>query len=233
MTSSVTASPRTEDRMGASSAPPIRSAAARRRISRRSLVLSVLVVLLGGLAAYSAGQMLTSHTDVLAVARDVPVGETITAADLAVASVPADPNLSPIPAAEQAQVIGMVAQVPLVPGQLLTRAQIGVDTGLPAGEVLVALPLQEGQFPASGLSPGQQVLVVATPGAAASVIQDGTSGEGPQDVPVEATVAEVGPVNPSTQVTVIDVRLDQEDGPSMAALASTGRLALILLPAGG
>ena len=201
-----------------------------RRVSRKSLILSVLVVLLGGLIAFSAGQMLTAHTEVLAVARDVAVGSTISADDLTVASVPSDPHLSPISATEQSAIVGMVAQVPLVRGGLLTRAQVGADSGLAAGELLVALPLREGQFPARGLSAGQRVLIVPTPGATGSTGAGALVGATPPST--EATVAEVGTSNPTTQVTVVDVRLGEDDGPAVAQLASTGNLALILLPAG-
>jgi hypothetical protein len=211
--------------------PAVRSAAARRRTSRKSLTLSVLVVLLGGLIAFAAGRMLTAHTEVLAVARDVQVGSTIAADDLTVANVPADPNLLPIPAAQQSEVVGMVAQVPLTRGELLTRAQIGTGTGLTAGEMLVALPLKEGQFPARGLTPGQQVLIVPTPGATGSTSATGAT-SATTERPTEATVSEVGPANATTQVTVIDVRVRDADGPTVAQLASTGSLALILLPAG-
>ena len=117
-------------------APPVRTAAARRRASRKSLVLSVLVVLLGGLLALAAGQMLTARTEVLAVARDVQLGSRITAEDLTVANVTSDPNLSPIPASQQSQIVGMVAQVPLSRGELLTGAQVGPDSGFTAGEML-------------------------------------------------------------------------------------------------
>ncbi|WP_299960143.1 SAF domain-containing protein [uncultured Modestobacter sp.] len=209
-----------------SPAPPLRSAAARRQVSRKSLVLSVLVVLLGGLVAFTAGQMLTAHTEVLAVARDVAVGSRITADDLTVASVPSDPHLSPIPATEQSRVVGAFAQVPLVRGGLLTRSQVGADSGLAAGELLVALPLKDGQFPARGLTAGQRVLIVATPGSS------GAAAGGAVQPSTEATVAGVGAANPTTQVTVVDVRLREDDGPTVAQLASTGNLALILLPAG-
>jgi hypothetical protein len=212
-------------------AAPLRSAAARRRTTRKSLILSVLVVLLGGLIAFAAGRMLTAHTAVLAVARDVEVGSTITADDLTVANVPSDPHLSPIPAAQQSQVVGMVAQVPLTHGELLTRAQVGTGSGLAAGELLVALPLKEGQFPARGLTPGQQVLIVPTPGSTGSTSGTGATG-GTPGRPVEGTVAEAGVANPTTQVTVVDVRVQEADGPTVAQLASTGNLALILLPAG-
>ncbi|CCG02719.1 conserved protein of unknown function; putative SAF and acyltransferase domains [Blastococcus saxobsidens DD2] len=216
-------------------APPVRTAAARRRVSRKSLVLSVLVVLLGGLLASAAGQMLTARTEVLAVARDVQLGSTITAEDLTVANVTSDPNLSPIPASQRSQIVGMVAQVPLTRGELLTGAQVGPDSGFTAGEMLVALPLKEGQFPTRGLNPGQQVLIVATPGSTGSTSGSGTPSAdtgGARDQQIDATVAEVGSLNQATQVTVIDVRVSADDGVRVAELASTGNLALIVLPAG-
>lgn len=218
-----------------SPAPPVRSAAVRSRTSRKSLIVSLLVVLLGGLVAFAGGQMLTARTQVLAVARDVQLGSTITAKDLTVANVTSDPNLSPLPASQQSQVIGMVAQVPLVRGELLTRAQVGTGSGFAAGEMLVPLPLKEGQFPARGLTPGQQVLIVATPGSTGSTGGSGTptgKTDGAPDQRIDATVAEVGPANQATQMTVVDVRVSSDAGARVAALASTGNLALILLPAG-
>lgn len=221
--------PTTKDDEFPSIAPVQLTAAARRRVSRKTLSLAVLVVLLGGVLAYSAAQMLTTRTDVLAVARDVPVGATLTAADLVVASIPADPALTPVPATDLSDVVGMVAEVPLTQGTLLTTGQIGTGSDLTAGQVLVALPLQEGQFPARGLSPGQQVLVVPTPGTN-GVTAGATTDQLP--APIEATVAEVGPANATTQVTVVDVRVTQDDGVAVAELASTGNLAIVVLPDG-
>lgn len=213
-------------------APAPGSVAARRRTSRKSLLAGVLVVLLGGLLALVAGRMLSEHTEVLAVARDVPLGATLTAEDLTVANVTADPSLSPISAGQESQIVGMVTQVRLVRGELLTRGQLGTGDGFGPGQVLVALPLKDGQFPARGLTPGQRVLIVATPGGAGGVAPFGagtSQGSGRQ---IGATVAEVGLPNPATQVTVVDVRVGAEDGAAVAGLASTGNLAVVLLPAG-
>lgn len=220
---------------------PARTAAAGRRTSHRALIISVLVVLLGGLLAFAAASVLTRHSRVLAVSRDVPVGATITSADLSVASVTSDPNLSPIPASAQSQVVGLVAQVGLVKGELLTRAQLGTGSGLGAGQVLVALPLKPGQFPIRNVSAGQQVLVVATPGAngtapgAGTAAADGTSPVGPGGAAggIEGTVADVGAMSQVTGVTVLDVRVSASAGVSLARVASTGNLAVILLPAAG
>lgn len=216
----------------AAAAPVPRSAAARRRTSRRSLTASLLVVLLGGLLALVAGRILTAHTEVLAVARDVPVGAMITSEDLTVANVAADPNLSPVPATQRSRIVGMLAQVALVRGELLTRAQVGTSDGFAPGEMLVPLPLKVGQFPARGFTPGQRVLIVATPGNGGSVAPGGVVTGGATGGQITATVAEVGSTNAATQVTVVDVLVSSGDGAALAALASTGNLAAVLLPAG-
>lgn len=216
--------------------PPVaRSAAAGRRTSRRGLLLSVLVVVVGGLFGLAGGQMLTRHTRVLAVVRDVPAGARITDADLTVASVTSDPNLHPVEASQRAEVVGKNALVPLLRGGLLTRAQVGAGSGFTRGQMLVGLPCKPGQLPARGLTAGQQVLIVATPGGTSAGPAGGASGPtaAAADERVAATVVEVGPMNPATQVSVVDVRVDPAAGVAVARLGSTGNLALILLPAGG
>jgi hypothetical protein len=77
------------------------------------------------------------------------------------------------------------------------------------------------------LTPGQKVLIVGPPlsrsaGSGAHLCDAGTEDRG-------------GPrwgLNPATQVTVIDVQVSADAGVAVAQLASTGNLALILLPAG-
>ena len=198
------------------------------------MIISLLVVLVGGLIAFTGGQLLTKHTEVLAVAQDVPVGALITGADLTTASVVKDPNLAPIPSSDRSQIVGLVAQVGLVKGELLTRAQVGTGSGFSAGQQLVALPLKQGQFPARGLTPGQKVLIVATPGqgGAGSTGSSTGNGSGRTTSASDGTVVDVGGMNAATQITVVDVRVADADGVGVAQLASTGNLALILLPAG-
>jgi hypothetical protein len=122
--------------------------------------------------------------------------------------------------------------VGLVRGELLTQAQVGTNDGFGPGQMLVALPLKDGQFPARGLTPGQRVLIVATPGGNSGVASGGSDTTQDSGRQISATVAEVGQPNPATQVTVVDVRVGSDDGPAVAALASTGNLAVVLLPAG-
>jgi len=214
----------------APAATPGRSAGGVRRRSTRGLILAVLVVLLGGLLGYSGATMLTRHSSVLAVTRDVPIGSVITAADLTVASVSTDPNVASIPASQQDQIVGLVARVGLVKGELLTRAQVGANTGFEPGQVLAALPLKPGQFPAVGVTAGQRVLIVATPGSGGTSPTGSSAGE--SDAGIPATVADVGAQSPVTLVTVVDVRVPSAEGAQVARLASTGNLAVLVLPPG-
>lgn len=213
-------------------------AAAERRSTRRGVIVAALVVLVGGLLGYGSAQLLTTHTEVLALARNVPVGSTITDADLTTASMVKDSNLSPIAASDRSQIVGLVAQVGLVKGVPLTRAQVGPASGFTSGEQLVALPLRQGQFAARGLSGGAKVLIVATPGQNGSVASGGAPGSGSggsgaaASSGIAATVVDVGGINQASQVTVVDVRVGASDGVRVAQLASTGNLALISLPAG-
>ncbi|WAX58493.1 SAF domain-containing protein [Jatrophihabitans cynanchi] len=203
------------------------------------MIISVLVVLVGGLIAFAGTQLLTQHAKVLAVAKDVPVGARITDDDLTTASVVKDANLSPIPASDRSEVVGQVAQVALVKGTLLTRAQVGPSSGFTAGQQLVALPLKPGQFPGRGLVAGQKVLIVATPGdngaaptTGGSTGSGGSTSGGGTTPGVDGTVVDVGVRDPATQVTVVDVKVAAADGVPVARLASTGNIAVILLPAG-
>jgi hypothetical protein len=49
---------------------------------------------------------------------------------------------------------------------------------------------------------------------------------------IPATVADVGAQSPVTLVTVVDVRVPAAEGAQVARLASTGNLAVLVLPPG-
>jgi hypothetical protein len=213
--------------------PPtvVREAAAPRRWTAKGLALAVIFVVLGGLVVMFGVASFTKRDTVLVVAKTVPVGSTIDASDVTTAKISSDPALTPIPSGERDQVIGKVAQVDLKPGTLFTRDELGTSDGFTTGQVLVALPLKQGQFPARGLAAGQSVLVVATPGSSSNSAgpPDGTTTPGGG---TKAVVTEVGATDASTGVTVVDVRVAANAGVPLAKLASTGNAAVILLPPG-
>jgi hypothetical protein len=137
-----------------------RSSTSRRRNWPRLAAASALAILCGALFVFlyaSAG----SRHPFLAVAQPVAPGEVITAADLATARVTSDSALSPIPADEAGLVVGRHAAVALVPGTLLTMADIASGPLVGSGDASVGLDLKPGQLPA-GLAPGDSVLVIET-----------------------------------------------------------------------
>src|SRR4051795_13582812 len=79
----------------------------RRRRRPALLALALTMVVLGALGAAYLATSLGETSPVIAVAREVPWGQQLTAADLVEARVSADPALTPIPYAQRDQVIGM------------------------------------------------------------------------------------------------------------------------------
>jgi len=169
-----------------------------------------------------------SHRDrVLVIARNVPVGHMITVDDLAGADLTVDPRVAAFTVERQGEVIGKVALVDLAKGTLVNPSQVGQSQALTAGQVLVPLQLKPGQLPSVGVAPGQRVLLVATP---ADTAQPAPASGGAD--PIEATVAESGVPDPSTGVTVVDVRVPQDVGASLARMAAGGNVTVVVLPPG-
>ncbi|MCZ7458221.1 SAF domain-containing protein [Streptomyces sp. WMMC940] len=213
--------------MATTPATPPRSLTTRRR--RPALIgLSIALIAAGGLAG--AFTVLTSgeKTQLLAVARDVPYGRTVTANDLVVVSVGLDPALKPVKAAEKNSIIGQRAATELKAGALLAEGSVTDEPLVGDNEQLVGLRLKPGQLPASKLSPGTKVLVVSTPAkdttAETSKQQDSKL---PQTLP--ATVIEVGTADSSGSLT-LDVAVAATDGPTLASRAASGNIAVVVEP---
>jgi hypothetical protein len=188
------------------------------------LALAVVMVVLGALGAAYLATSIGQTSPVIAVARPVPWGQTITAADLAEARVPADPALAPIPYADRDQVIGMVAATELRPGSLLTRDAVTEQLVPGPGEQLVGVGVPATQLPATPLRPGQDVLLV--PVAAAGGGAAPAPGRTAPAVP--ATVLQTG--QPGTDgLRVVDVLVDAADGPDVAARAAAGLVAIVVV----
>jgi hypothetical protein len=194
----------------------------RRRRRPALLALAVSMVVLGALGATYLATSLGQTTAVIAIAREVPWGQTLTAADLVEARISADPALEPIPYVDRDQVIGLVAATTLRPGSLLTRNAL-TDQRLPApGQQLIGVGVSLVQVPTTPLRPGDDVLLV--PVAAGSA--PATTDEAPSVV--EATVVKSGP--PGTDgLRVVDVLVDAADGPDVAARAAAGLIAIVVV----
>jgi len=186
-----------------------------------------LGIALAGLGALAAAWLFTAtghRQPVLALARDVPAGQVITAADLTVASVSGS-GITTIPARQEGQVTGQTAATGLRAGTLLVPADLTSATVPGNGQDLVPVPLKAADLPASGLAPGDQVLVIATPGAGGQPASGAAASQLPGDVP--ATVYQVSAPDQSGTVT-IDLLVQSGYGPPVAAQASTGQVALVV-----
>ncbi len=196
----------------------------RRRRRPALLALAVAMVVLGALGAAFLATSLGQTTPVIAVAREVPWGRQISAADLVEARVSADPALDPIPYGDRDQVIGMVAATALTPGSLLTREALTAQPLPPPGQQLVGVGVSAVQLPTTPLRPGDDVLLVPVAGSGGTGTPDaaGTTGT------VEATVVRSG--RPGTDgLRVVDVLVNAADGPDVAARAAAGLVAIVVV----
>lgn len=206
---------------------PVASLPVPRRRRPGLVVAAVVLVGAGSWVGVTAMGSAGNRDRVLAVARPVAFGERLTEQDLTVARLSSDPHLRPVPAEDRDQVIGLRATTTLRPGTLLVRAQL-TDRPVPApDEEVVALPVESGQMPTRGVTPGRRVLLVETPPDQPAV--DDTSPAAP--VEVHGTVLAVGDPN-EQDVRTVDVLVGEADGPRLAILARAGRVAVVLLPGG-
>lgn len=165
---------------------------------------------------------------VLAIARAVPAGQAIAAADLTEALVSADPSLHPVPASQARTIVGRTAAVALVPGTLLSTAELATGPVLPAGRDVVGLSLKAGQV-ALGVRVGDHVMVVRTPTTPANAA--GSAGVDAA-VPVVARNAQVVAVDAASAkaggAAAISVVVDAGDAAVVAAAGASGQAALVV-----
>jgi SAF domain len=193
----------------------------RRRPGMIALAVALIGVgILGGAALF---QRVNHQVPVLLVTTVVPAGTTLTAADLTAASVVLGAGVKAIPAGQEHQVVGLVAASTLRPGTLLAAAEL--TTALPPsrGQQLVPVALKPSQLPASGLAPGNQVIVISAPGAQGA--NSAAAGPGPS-IP---GVVEAVSIRPDTDgMAVVDLLVAAANGTDLAREAAAGGIALVV-----
>ncbi|MDO3683644.1 SAF domain-containing protein [Micromonospora sp. C28ISP2-4] len=197
-----------------------------RRVRPGLLGLAVLLIALGGLGAAFAVTSVRSTGTYLAVARQVDVGQQLTADDLVPVRVSGGRELRPVSADRMDEVLGLRAAVRLTPGTLLTPAQLTEAPLLGAGQQQIALGLEPEQVPARKLHPGDKVLLVSTPSNATGGGSDASRGGGTR---FEGTVIDTA--TPQNGDVVVYLALAVRDVPAVVALAADDRIALVLTEA--
>jgi hypothetical protein len=186
------------------------------------------VILVVGLsAAFAFKYTQAGHRQaVLAVARPVPAGQALVAEDLKQALVSVDPALKPLPASKEASVIGRSAAVALVPGTLLSEAQLATGPLVPSGRDIVGLSLKPGQVPL-GVRVGDRVIVVRTP-----TNPGGATANNDAAVSIVSRNAQVLAVDSGSATnggpTMVAVVVDAGDAATVAAASASGQASLVV-----
>lgn len=205
---------------------PVALARLPRRRRPGMIALAVALVGAGILASAAVYTSVNHRVPVLVAQANVPAGAVITAGDLGTSSVSAGPGVQVIPASQLGQVVGHVAGSELHPGMLITAAELGSRQPPAPGQVLVPLPVRPSALPASGLRPGDHVLIIPTPGAQG---QAGSGTAAPALAsPVAGVVAAVNTSASTDGFGVIDVLVAARLGADVASQASTGQFAVIV-----
>ncbi len=229
---SATGTARSANGKGAVTRPPQRlGAVTRPGLKRRRqvpwVVAGVLLVVGCGLAFGVASLRLSKGEQVLAVAKTVQAGQRVEADDLQDVTLTPTPGLDPVPVAGEGTALGKPAAVVLMPGTLLTPADLGAPPQGSGADDVVALALGAGAYPPA-LGPGDTVEVVPVPNAssAAAIIAGAAS-------PVRAVVVALDAAPSETNVdAVVTLAVSAPEAPGVAALAAAGRAALVELPLG-
>ena len=198
-------------------------------------VVAVLLILVCGATGALVYLRAGSRTEVVAVARTIPIGHRIGQEDLRRARVSADTALAMIPASQANQVVGKVATTTLLPGMLLTPQAVAPTVTPSAGQAIVGLDLSGAQLPlpADQLSPGAQVQLVRTPPREASEPVPGPDEQDSATILVDhASVYGVAPA-PSSDSVHVAVVVERALAPAVLRLAAAGQIGVAVVPAGG
>lgn len=208
------------DGRGPAAPRPLPRSGRRGRVLLGTLIIAMSAAV-GGFLFVSAGD----RVDVLVVVRDLPVGTPIAAADVATTRAGVDAPVRAIPASRARDVVGKIAAVDLRAGSLLSPSQLTTTLTPVQGQQIVAVGLKSQQVPVGDLRPGDQVLVVPTPGATGQDVP--ASGASPLAKEIAATVDRVS--SPDADGTVvINLLVAAESGPTVAKQAALGRVALVV-----
>jgi hypothetical protein len=179
---------------------------------------------------------------ILAVARNVPQGHTITSGDLDVVRLSFSAGLSPVSADDAYRVIGRTAAVSLLRGTLISLTELTGHGGLQPGQAIVGVATKVGQLPAGGVTDGDTVDVILTGspatltgGASDGPASSSTSATGPEleiggVLAPDATVTGVAPpASSSPDTTVVSVVIPSSMAPLVASASAAGQAALVLV----
>lgn len=201
----------------ASSGTPVK-----RRRRPRMLALGIALLVVGALGAWWITDRLSTTSQVVVAAADVPEGQVITADDLTTSDVNVPSGSAVIAGSELDSLVGQRATTSLQEGALLAPSQISSASVPAEGTAIVGIRVTPGQIPIQNVDPGDAVQVVGTPKAG----DDPPSGDAPA---VNGTIQAVG--EPAGDGSfVVDILVSDDQAGTLTALSATGRIGVILVP---
>jgi hypothetical protein len=212
-----------------------RDDAAPRRFRRPGLMLTGAVLIASsGLGTACLVSSVQDRTAVLVAARSLQAGSTVGQADLAEVQVAIPTGVAALPADQRDALVGKVARLDLAAGSLLAPGSIGDPVAATTGQSVVVLALPASRMPASGLRPGQQLLLVSTTdaGPTSNTATEQEPGAPSGLATADAVVIRVGTAEPGG-TTPVDVAVNVGDGPLWAGLAASGRVTVLVTPRRG
>jgi hypothetical protein len=199
------------------------SASAFRALGRhrsRMTMVGVLLAIVGGLVAWFAYAQATRGEEVVATARPIAYGATITEADLRPVEIPTGSTLRVTAWSERGTIVGHVATTDLAPDALVAPDAAGAARLPGRGEAIVGLPVAAGRLPVSGLRP-RDVVEIVEPAAT----RTGLTG-------LRATVLAIGDPDAAGRRTV-DLIVPDTAVDEVAAAAANDNTLLVLVGSGG
>ena len=194
---------------------------------RRQLAVGLLLAVGSALAFWAWHNGQGGRRPMLAVVHPVGAGEVVQAGDLATVRVTLAGGIRAVPATRRGTVVGRRAAVDLVPGTLLSPAELGPARRVAAGRAVTGVALKAGQFP-DGLRAGDVVMVLrAAPGTASTA-----DGPGSAPLPLLASAARVVTVGGGRDpmgTTLVSLEVDATQAPAVATASAAGQVSLVLV----
>ena len=184
---------------------------------------AVAAICLGALGNVWLHQATSDAHQVVAARSTISRGQLITRGDLQTVQVGVDPALLVIPASQVDDLVGKRAALDMAAGSLVTPADV-TDQVLPAhGRSVVGVAVPATLLPDIPLMAGDQIRVVATPGAQGDATT-GVPATISASVVSETSTADTG----QGSQTVVTVEVPDTDAAQLAAWAATGNVAIVL-----
>jgi hypothetical protein len=185
----------------------------------------VLVVALGALGNVWLLASTTTAQEVGAARSTIERGSVVAREDLMTVRIELDPSLHTVPGADLAALVGQRAALDVAAGSLLTVESVTKSTVPADGYSLVGIGVAQARMPGVTLLAGDHVRVVATPALATGTHAD------PAPASVGAVVVGNQPGTDTTGAgaqTIVTVQVPTADAASLAAMAATGNVAVVL-----